>query len=277
MMRSLALRIVLVALLVSLAAAQTVTQVATVRIDGRSQEIRQINRRWWSEDNRQLTQSNSARWVWWTQSQQIPEVTFHHHRPADLSRAESLRLFMDPDSVRRLLGEPNEISNKSHHWWYYATDGTALFVKFMERQLGEARYERPEYSSKTVASIERELNGRSIYRVLEDRVSRQSLEDYERYSKTGHPAKPAGRTVADVEAAMAAARPAPVQRTAADRIKEVTAGMARAEVIRRLGEPGGTIRVAGSVPDVETLTYYLDSGGQAAIRLDEGKVAQITQ
>ena len=237
-----------------------------------------MNGRWWSEDNRQLTQSKYGRWIWLTQSQRIPEVTFHHHQPADLARAESLRLFMDPDAVRRLLGEPNETSDKIHHWWYYGSDGLALFVRFLEKELAEARYERPEYTPRMVASIERELNGRSIYRIMEDRVSQKSAEDYERYSKTGHPTAPAGRTVADAEAALALSRPTmPVRRIAEERLRSVTVGMARDEVVRRLGEPAGSVRVAGAESDVETLTYYLDSSGQASIRLEQGKVVRITQ
>jgi hypothetical protein len=56
--------IALTTLAASGAVAQTVTKVAKVEIDGRVEQMRQINARWWSEDNRQLRPTKGG-WLWW--------------------------------------------------------------------------------------------------------------------------------------------------------------------------------------------------------------------
>src|SRR5258708_2207114 len=94
-------------LMAACAGGQTVTKTAKVKIDGRVEQVRQINGRWWSEDNRQLRPTKGG-WLWWINSKRIPESVFHHHRPVTLAKAESLDLFMDPDTVRSILGDPNE-------------------------------------------------------------------------------------------------------------------------------------------------------------------------
>jgi hypothetical protein len=113
--------------------AQTVTATAKVRIDGRVENVRKINGRWWSEDNRQLTPAKDG-FIWWISSERGKSFTFHHHRPVKLALAESLHLFMAPSATQDLLGQPNESSDhlRSHLWMYYAENGTALFVQIQQ-------------------------------------------------------------------------------------------------------------------------------------------------
>lgn len=278
--------------------------------------IRQINGRWWSQDNRQLTQRKDVSWLWTIQNKRVEGVVFHHHWPVDLSLAESLHLFMSRDAVRALLGDPNETWDRNGFWWYYAANGTALFVRFLgdkANELGEARYERPEYgvSGRPVASIEKELAGRSIHKIMADRAwQRSSPESYEESKRSEpHPATLPPGTAERVRAATAARAEArgftvprrvqtqvapvtsaapvsgsaerapepPRRRIAANLVEAVKTGMTRAEVVKNLGEPGGYFRITGSDKAVETLTYDLDSGATASIRLEDGKVTRITQ
>lgn len=55
----------------------------------------------------------------------------------------------------------------------------------------------------------------------------------------------------------------------------LTAGIERNEVVRRLGPPHGQIGNLGSEGNEESLTYLLAGGGQASVRLKDGKVVAI--
>jgi hypothetical protein len=108
-------------------------------------------------------------------------VQFFHHRPFDLSRAESLHLFMRPGEVGAALGEPNCVAGADNHavWLYYAADGTKLTVRFMDDGvLGEATYDAAGKKSWPVASMERELNGRGIDDALRERANQRVLETF---------------------------------------------------------------------------------------------------
>lgn len=104
-------------------------------------------------------------------------VQFFHHRPFQLERAESLRLWMKKDEVERVLGPPNRIFGKDDHafWYYYASNGTKLSVRFMDDGvLGEAEYYSIGEKRRQVTSIERELNGRDIFKLLQERATKRS-------------------------------------------------------------------------------------------------------
>jgi hypothetical protein len=251
------------------AACQRVTEEARVRIDGRIQRVRKINGRWWSDDNRQLTKPKNGGFIWWITSDAPPE--FFHHRPVDLTRAESLHLFMDRDSVRALLGDPNASLEKAGIWEYYAEDGTELFVRFFGDELGDASYRRSDYgvAGRPVQSLARELNGRSIYAIMADRAWQRSSP--ESYAK--HHASTEGSPVVVVESHAPAA---PVRKIAKELLDEIHEGMSRAEVVAKLGDPSGGLRIGGGNA-TENLTYALDPSGQATVGFKNGSVVRITQ
>jgi hypothetical protein len=125
--------------------------------------LRKINGRWWTDDNREVYPPSKTG-VFWEIDSKPGVVDFYHHNPFDLRRAEYLHLFMSPAEVEPLLGKPNRIFKMGPDggmWYYYASNGTILRVRFMEGALGEAEYEPVNGKSYSVASIERELNRRS--------------------------------------------------------------------------------------------------------------------
>jgi len=150
--------------------------------------LRQINGRWWTPDNRMVNPKGVGGWV----IDAKPGVTqFFHHRPFDIRVAEYLHLFMTPYQVIVAIGYPNRVFQTAPgedlcqncipnegFWYYYAQDGTILTVRMMDAELGEAEYEPLDGPSKNVASVERELNGKSIFSLMADRA-------YERVKANG--------------------------------------------------------------------------------------------
>ena len=147
--------------------------------------VRKINGRWWSEDNREVTAVNEVapngdKLPWLIQTEP-GAVQFFHHRPLDLSRAESLHLFMRPKEVGAALGEPNAVVGPDDHavWLYYAADGTRLSVRFMDDGvLGEAIFDAAGKPDWSVAAVERDLNGRDVRDVMRERADQRVLETY---------------------------------------------------------------------------------------------------
>ena len=266
------LRLLTLLLLAQINPAQVVTGEASVRVDGRMERVRKINGRWWSEDNRQMTPPKNGGMFWTIASKRIPEVVFYHHRPVRLARAEQLHLFMTEDHVRALLGDPNETFEKIGIWTYYAAEGTALHLRFFDQDgLGEASYRRSEYgvSGKPVASIQQELNGRSIFSILAERAGQRSPREGPRRFASSHPDP--------IEIEQAPPPPRQSHPLAPTLIQSIVTGMARGDVIARLGEAARAMKVSGAEQDVETLTYDLESGRRAEIRLEDGKVARIRE
>lgn len=177
------------ALLVGPALCQKVTATAKVEIDGRVQVVRKINgRRWWSDDNGQLTPTKQG-FIWYISSNRAPEE-FYHHNPVDLPRVEELHLFMSEDDVRGVLGDPNQTMSKAGIWHYYAADGTAVMLRFLSGELMDGRYERTDYGvkGKPVQSIVQELDGRDPYAVAADRNwQRKSPAAYAKFKPNGDP------------------------------------------------------------------------------------------
>lgn len=263
----------------ALAPCQTVTAETKVRIDGRVQRVRKINGRWWSDDNRQLTPAKDG-FIWWITSQRGESWTFHHHRPVNLDLAESLHLFMDPASVRNLLGEPNETIGRepagSRFWMYYAGNGTALRIRFIHDELTDAKYERHDYgvSGRPVQSVAQELGGRSVFKILADRAwQKQSPREYAKHHGRN---QSAAATAAPVPAAAVSTDP-PQRRIPTELVDSIKVGMPRSEVVRILGEPSGGVRVAGGENDFEVMTYALESHGEISVRLEKGKVVRVSR
>lgn len=257
--------------------AQTVTDSKTVTIDGKPQLVRKINGRWWSPDNRQLTPPREAGgFIWTIQSKPGDYVKFFHHRPLDLTRAESLHLFMNREAARAVLGDPNQTFEGSGHWFYYAANGTELAVWFGSKdELIDATYRRSEYgvSGKQVAAIERELAGRSVFKLSADRAA-QRLSTPGPGAVLSMPA--VHRVSVPIPAAVVTEPPTPAKRLTLETVKTIQTGASRAEVIERAGEPFRTNRIVGSDLEVETLTYSLEPSGEVRIRLEGGRVSRVT-
>jgi hypothetical protein len=117
---------------------QTVTATALVKVDGKVERVRKINERWWSDDNRQMFPPNDPKGMFglWIIDNKSAGNVFYHHRPVDLARAESLHLMMSPETVRQVMGEPNEALIKPDglpgFYFYYAAEGTSVTVRFMQ-------------------------------------------------------------------------------------------------------------------------------------------------
>lgn len=249
------------------------------------EQLRKINGRWWTEDNREVTPPGKDG-GFWTIDSKPGTCTFYHHRPFQLSRAESLHLFMSREQVEALLGQPNRTLGDSRgrgwhgFWWYYAADGTKLSVRFAgEDGLGEAKYEYLHAKSQPVGSVAADLGGRDIYKVMADRASKRIQEHQAekmsafRAAHSGHGAQPGMVTRSAVPVAPAQPPP-PKHIVSANAVTAITVGTARDDVLNRLGEPSSRYSISDDDGTHETFTYDLDSGGVVTIRFVGGKVTE---
>jgi hypothetical protein len=86
-----------------------VAQTMRIEIDRRIHTARQINGRWWSEDNRELRQTNVG-WLWTVSGGNAWQlVRFDHHRPVNPAKVNLITRSMGPDQVRAILGPPNSV------------------------------------------------------------------------------------------------------------------------------------------------------------------------
>lgn len=176
---SLTLLLPLLAAFPAFAQKPVVTATEWVSVGNHKQELlRQINGRWWTQDNREVYPPKKSGFGYFWIIDSKPGVTeFYHHRPFDIRKSEWVHLWMKPDEVEALLGPPNRrfpmSSGRGGMWYYYAADGTALHLWFMDRdELGEAKYLLRGGGEKPVASIERELNGQSIFHLSAQRAGK---------------------------------------------------------------------------------------------------------
>jgi len=246
------------------------------------EQLRKINGRWWSQDNREVNPPGKGG-GFWTIDSKPGTCQFFHHRPFQLGRAESLHLFMSPQDVEAVLGQPNRTMEKNGHgfWWYYAANGTKLSVRFMgEDGLGEAKYEYLTAPSQPVASIESELGGRDIYKIMADRAWKKNEEHLAtkmrsfRAAHSGRGAQPNVVTVAPVP--VAPAQPAPPRRiVSGEAYAAIAVGATREDVLSRLGEPNSRYAITDDEGTHESFAYDLDSGETVMIRLIGGKVTKV--
>jgi hypothetical protein len=263
------------------ALAQPPVVTATKWVDyGKNRELlRKINGRWWSQDNREVYPPSKGG-VFWELDSKPGVCEFFHHRPFQLSRAESLHLWMKPDEVQAVLGPPNRIFGTGDHafWYYYAADGTKLDVRFMgDGGLGEANYSLVGEKGWPVASIARELNGRSIYSLLQERATTQSHERFTSSQalvgarlRRGQPSM----TTLALPSGEPQATPAPKRTISAGALAALKPGASRQDVLNALGEPLYRSGIAGDADARESFTYYLDSGQEVVIRLVNGMVTE---
>jgi hypothetical protein len=246
------------------------------------EQLRKINGRWWSQDNREVTPpANDG--GFWTLDSRPGTCQFFHHRPLQLTRAESLHLFMTPQEVEAVLGQPNRILGTGEHgfWFYYAANGTKLSVRFMGNAgLGEANYNDIAGKSWPVASVKSDLGGRDIYKVLSDRAWKENQENLAskmssfRAAHSGRGAQPSVVKVDPVPVAPTDPEP-PRRIVSAEAYAGLAVGATRQDVLTRLGEPTSRYAITDDEGTRESFTYDLDSGEVAVIRLLGGKVTAV--
>jgi hypothetical protein len=250
--------------------------------------LRKINGRWWSQDNREVSPPGKGG-GFWTLDSKPGTCQFYHHRPLQLDRAESLRLWMSPQDVEATLGPPNRALGKVF-WFYYASNGVKVSVRFMgEGVLGEANYEAIGQKSTPVASVAADLNGRNIYKLLQERASKRFDEQHASQAQARAQAQPIPQTV---RSAGQRARPndmvlssgvqapdpqpaAPRRAVPADALTAVSPGNTRKELLSRLGEPRSRYAITDDQGTRESYTYDLDTGEVVVIRLVDGKVTKV--
>lgn len=269
---------------------------------GKKELLRKINGRWWSPDNREVYPPSKGG-VFWVYDSEPGVCQFFHHRPLLLDRAETLRLWMTKQEVEAALGQPNRIFGTGDHafWYYYAANGIKLQVRFMDDGvLGEAKYYAIGEKSWSVASIEREMNGRDIYKLLQERATQRSKEWLAKETQenradqaarsealrrsmgqAGAPrpgsVQPRVLTVAPATAPETAEPPLPPQKriVSAKALAAIAPGAAREDVLKKLGEPRSRYSITDDEGTQESFTYDLDSGESAVIHLLNGKVDKV--
>jgi hypothetical protein len=243
------------------------------------EQLRKINGRWWSQDNREV-QPPGKDGGFWTLDSKPGTCQFFHHRPFQLARAESLHLFMSPPEVEAMLGKPNRTLGDGF-WWYYAADGTKLSVRFMGKDgLGEAKYEYLHEKSQSVASVASDLGGRDIYKVMSDRAWKRTQEQQAtkmsdfRAAHGGPGMRPSVVTAGSVP--VAPSDPVPPKRiVSTEALTAIAVGATREDVLSRLGEPSSRFAITDDDGTRESFTYDLESGSTVEIRLLAGKVTKV--
>jgi hypothetical protein len=257
----------------SLTQAQTVTGTRWVDYGKNRQLLRKINGRWWSEDNREVYPPSKGG-VFWELDSKPGVCEFFHHRPFQIGRAESLHLWMTKNEVEATLGPPNRTFEGAGFWYYYALDGTKLEVRFMaEGVLGEANYNVVGEKNWPVASIEHELAGRSIYKLLQERANNRL--DSTRNVPTRYSRSSTTRPNVVIVEQASSSRPtevAPKRTISSQALATIKPGASRQDVITQLGDPTYRSGIAGEEGSPESLTYYLENGETAVIRLMNGAV-----
>jgi len=251
--------------------------------------LRKINERWWTDDNREVYPPGK-KGVFWEIDSKKGVCTFHHHRPFDLTHSEWLHLWMTPDDVEQMLGEPNrEFGPRGQgFWYYYGVDGTALRVRFMSGELGEADFDR---RAKTwpVDSVKEELAGRSIYEVMAERATKKNSNSQRTRESQTAPVTSAshlgrssqsqqGSIIEISPSATDAAPPVPAEPIAATTVSalaSVKMRMSRDDVLRALGKPSSRFSIAGSGAATEYLSFQVEDGRKVTIGLLSGRVAQL--
>jgi hypothetical protein len=269
------------ACLLAAAQAQQVTDTKLVDAGKNQQLLRKINGRWWSQDNREVYPPSKGG-VFWELDSKPGVVEFYHHRPFQLARAESLHLWMRPDEVKAALGDPNRIFGREGHafWYYYASNGTKVEIRFMDGVLGEAKYTAVGEKSWPVASIDRELAGRDIYKLLQERAVQKTdawLADKQAAHGDASRRGSLNRRSQPSTVMVDAAEPAASRKktiVSSEAMAAVTEGATREDVLKRLGEPSSRFSIAGDEGVRESFTYHLESGNPVVIRLVDGKVVK---
>jgi hypothetical protein len=280
---------------------QVVTATKLVDYEHHKELLRKINGRWWTQDNREVFPPGKGG-VFWELDSKPGVVDFFHHTPFDLSKAESLHLFMTVDQVEAICGKPNRIFRMGPdggEWMYYAANGTIVQVRIMDGVLGEAEYDPATGKSTPVASVAQDLGGRNIFELMAQRAGQKSASDQAKRVAAAKGQMPTqedhARRIAELKAQTAglrAGRPGATlssrsnavlnMRTTAEPEKHIVqpealatikVGAPKADVLAALGEPSAKYSIASGDGVKETLRYHREDGQPVEIKLVDGKVA----
>lgn len=257
-----------------------VTDTERVRVGGsRTELLRKINGRWWTQDNRLVhpPKERNTFAAFWIISSKPGVVEFYHHRPFDVRRGEQLRLFLTPEEVEAAFGQPNRRfpmgSARGGRWYYHGSDGTILDLWFLGGgELGQAEYNFPNGQKRSVAAIEQELNGRSIFSVMAQRAGQRTTPTR---SASGRPVRTASLQSVEVPRAVEPARPAQLRIVTREAAASIQPGALRGDLLLRLGQPSFRSSISGEDGVRETFTYHLDEHTPIAVRLLNGKVIEV--
>ena len=159
------------------------TETMRIEIDKKMHTARKINGRWWSEDNRELTQTNVG-WLWNVSGGNAWQlVRFDHHRPVDPTRVGHLDRTMGPDQIKAILGPPNSVfpsdrPASQQQWDYYGPGGYKLSIQFSSSGgIFTASYQ-PDAKSKPmdVPHLVFRVNGKSAQEAFEERKNQPQRE-----------------------------------------------------------------------------------------------------
>jgi hypothetical protein len=162
-------------------AGAVVTETMRIEIDKRIHTARKINGRWWSEDNRELSQTNVG-WLWNVSGGNARQlVRFDHHRPLDPARVANVTRAMGPDQVTTILGPPNSVfpsdkPSSQQMWNYYGAGGYKLSIHFSSSGgIFNATFE-PDAKSKPndVPHLAFRFNGKTARESFEERQKNPS-------------------------------------------------------------------------------------------------------
>lgn len=264
--------------------AQVVTATKLVDYEHRKELLRKINGRWWTQDNREVYPPGKNG-VFWEIDSKPGVVDFFHHQPFDLSKAESLHLFMTVDQVETICGKPNRIFRMGPDggmWSYYSANGTKLEVRIMDGVLGEAQYEAVSTKPTPVASVAQDLGGRSIYELMAQRAGKKSAQDQAKRVAAMKSQMPrSGRTsvsrTVNTSAVLNMRPTAEPEKhiVQPEALATIKAGASKAEVLAALGEPSAKYSIASGDGVKETFRYHRLDGEPVEIKLVDGKVTTV--
>ena len=247
-------------------------------------DARRIDGRWWTKDNREVVRTEAGIY---RVAARDPNYRLYHLRPMDPAKANQLHLYMTPNQVMDLLGNPNDMrvyrEGQTEQLRYLAADGTATQVLVVNGLVADVRFEggRARGGARRPAAIEKELHGLDPVEALRRRLN-PALAPVETAAaeapKPGEAAKPAPPPPPAVPILPYIPPPPETNlRTIPERLlAEVTTGETRTDLLSRLGKPNSDMVINGNEDGPhETLSYKLDTGAKIAIRLVDQKVVEV--
>jgi hypothetical protein len=230
---------------------------------GMPQGARKINGRWWTKDNREITQQFGM----WKAQPEITGMVFHHHDPFDIRKAEFTHLGMSKEQIQAALGAPNrtiDLASGISVWTYYSANGTSTNVGFANGLVGDVQLQggpvtKGQKTPRRPATIQRELASRPSTQLTLQQGKRGSVRSSK--SPVIIPMEPVAAT--------------PKRIVSEEQLASMTVGTRRQEVIDKLGEPSGKFAIAGMDNAPETLTYHLESGKAVELKFEAGKLTDI--
>jgi hypothetical protein len=265
------MRLALLLLLPALAAGQSPFELPKLKIPtapnigmlGMPKGARKINGRWWTRDNREITQQMG----FWQARPAAAGLVFHHHHPFDIRKAEYTHLGMSKAQIQAALGEPNQtfdMSGGRSLWNYYSSDGTSTNVAYLEGAVADVAFlGGPGQKGRSLRDLRRPV---SVQTELLTRLATQPSSTIR--SRKGSSSRAEAVPVEPVA-------PTPKRIVSEEQISALSKGLSRQDVVEKLGEPSTKFTIAGIENAPETLTYHLESGKAVELKFEAGNLVDI--